>query len=121
MNILKELDRFFIYAFYKNKWGLDKNIPISNIEGYDDHDQGGLWKRICKYPYRVNKDTKEREYLDYPSKMEFTLFYKNDKLETTMFSWDGKKLPNDSEIGPRSQVKLQGLVPKTRSGLNLWY
>ena len=57
----KELDRFFINAFYENKWGLNKNIPISSIEGYDDHCQGGLWKRICKDPYRVNKDTRERE------------------------------------------------------------
>ena len=56
----KELDRFFINAFYENKWGVNKNMPISNIEGYDDYGQGGLWKRICKYPYKVNKDTKER-------------------------------------------------------------
>ena len=27
----EELDRFFINAFYKNKWGLNKNIPINNI------------------------------------------------------------------------------------------
>ena len=71
--------------------GVKKNIPKSNIEGYEEHGQDGLWKRIFKDPYRVNKDTKEREYLDYPSKMEFTLFYKNDKLETTIFDWDGKK------------------------------
>ena len=38
--------------------------------------------------------------------MEFTLFYKNDSLQTTMFSWDGDKLPNDSEIGPNSRVKF---------------
>ena len=81
----KELDQFFINAFYENKWGLSHNVPKSSIEGYDEHGQGGLWKRICKDPYRVNGDTKEREYLDYPSKMEFTLFYKNDKLETNIF------------------------------------
>ena len=102
----KELDQFFINAFYENKWGLNKNIPKSNIEGYDEHGEGGLWKRICKDPYRVNKDTKEREYLDNPSKMEYTLFYKNDRLETKMFSWEGEKLPNDSEIDPRSRVKF---------------
>ena len=102
----KELDEFFINSFYENKWGLSKNIPKSNIEGYDDHGQGGLWKRICKYPYQVNKNTKEREYFNYPSKVGFTLFYKNDRLPTTMFSWDGEKLPNDSEIGPNSRVKF---------------
>ena len=56
----RELDQFFINAFYENKWGLKKNIPKSTIEGYDEHGQDGLWKRICKDPYRVNKDTKER-------------------------------------------------------------
>ena len=102
----QELDRFFINAFYEHKWGLNHNVPKSSIEGYDEHGQGGLWKRICKNPYRVKGDTKEREYLDYPSKMEFTLFYKNDKLETTIFDWAGNKLPNDTGIGPRSKVKF---------------
>ena len=102
----KELDDFFIDAFYQNKQGLSKNIPKSNIEGYDIYGQGGLWKRICKYPYKVNKNTKEREYLDYPPKMEFTLFYKNDRLETEMFSWKGEKLPNDSDIKAKSRVKF---------------
>ena len=37
----KELDQFFINAFYENKWGLNKNTPKSNIEGYDEHGQGG--------------------------------------------------------------------------------
>ena len=102
----KELDAFFIDAFYENKWGLNQNIPLLHIMGYDEHGQGGLWKRICKDSYKVDKETKEREYLNYPSKMEFTLFYKNDSLQTTMFSWDGNKLPNDSEIGPNSRVKF---------------
>ena len=117
----KELDQFFINAFYENKWDLAHNVPKSNtIEGYDEHGQGGLWKRICKDPYRVNRDTKEREYLDYPPKMEFTLFYKNDKLETTIFHWDGKKLPNDSEIGPRSRVKfVAALFSLTRGTFGL--
>ena len=57
----QELDQFFINAFYENKWGLNHNVPKSSIEGYDEHGQGGLWKRICKKSYRVNKDTKERE------------------------------------------------------------
>ena len=102
----KELDTFFIDTFYEKKWGLNKNIPLLHIMGYDCHGQGGLWKRICKDPYKVDKETKEREYLDYPSKMEFSLFYKNDCLQTTMFSWSGEKLPNDSEIGPHSRVKF---------------
>ena len=102
----KELDDFFIDAFCKSKWGLSKNIPKSNIEGYDIYGQGGLWKRICKYPYKVNKNTKEREYLDYPPKMEFTLFYKKDRLETKMFSWKGEKLPNDSDNKAKSRVKF---------------
>ena len=38
--------------------------------------------------------------------MEFTIFYKNDKLQTTIFDWGGKKLPNDTEIGPKSKVKF---------------
>ena len=96
----KELDQFFINAFYENKWGLAHNVPNSSIEGYDEHGQGGLWRRICKDPYRVKGDTKEGEYFHYPSKMEFTLFHKNDKssdlrtghkLETTIFDWDEKK------------------------------
>ena len=102
----RELDTFFINTFYEKKWGLNKNIPLLHIEGYDSHGQCGLWKRICKDPYRVDKETKEREYLDYPSKMEFSLYYKNNCLQTTMFSWSGEKLPNDSEIGPHSRVKF---------------
>ena len=38
----KELDQFFINAFYENKWGLNHNVPKSSIEGYDEHGQGGL-------------------------------------------------------------------------------
>ena len=116
----KELDQFFINAFYENKWGLTHNVPKSSIEGYDEHGQGGLWKRICKDPYRVNKNTKEREYLDYPSKMEFTLFYKNDRLETTIFDWEGNKLLNETEIGARSKVKfIAALFSLTRGTFGL--
>ena len=46
----QELDQFFINAFYENKWGLNHNVPKSSIEGYDEHGEGGLWKRICKDP-----------------------------------------------------------------------
>ena len=102
----KELDKFFINAFYENKWGLNRNIPKSLIVGYDKHGQGGLWKRICKDPYRVDKETKEREYLDYPSKMAFSLYYKNDTLQTNVFTWEGDKLANDYPIGLYSRVKF---------------
>ena len=103
----KELDEFFIDSFYANKWGLNNNIPLDHIRGYDEHGQGGLWKRLCKAPYKLDSATAQREYLNSPSKMEFTLFYKNDCLQTTMFSWDGKMLQNDqTEIGPNSRVKF---------------
>ena len=52
--------------------------------------------------------------------MEFTLFYKNDRLETTIFDWAGKKLPNDSEIGARSRVKfVAALFSLTRGTFGL--
>ena len=38
--------------------------------------------------------------------MEFTLFYKIDRLETNFFSGDKTKLDNDIKIGPRSEVKF---------------
>jgi len=62
-------------------------------------------KEYVKKPYK-NNEGGIREYLDYPSKMEFTLFYKNDKLETSFFSWEREKLDSDTKIGPRSEVKF---------------
>ena len=47
-----------------------------------------------------------REYLDYSSKMVFTLFYKGDKLQTKFFSWEGEKLDINTNIGPLSKVKF---------------
>ena len=38
--------------------------------------------------------------------MEFSLFYKNDRLDTKFFSWDKTKLDIDTKIGPKSEVKL---------------
>ena len=58
-----------------------------------------------EYPYKVNEGG-VREYLDYPSKMEFSLFYKNDRIETNFFSWDKTKLDSDTKIGPKSDVKF---------------
>ena len=100
----QELDQFFIDSFYKYKWSLNQNIPKAAIEGYQ-HGESGLWKRISKKPYKVNEGG-VREYLDYPSKMEFSLFYKNDRLETKFFSWDKTKLDIDTKIGPKSEVKF---------------
>jgi len=73
----QELDQFFIDSFYKYKWLLNKKIFKAAIEGFE-HGESGLWKRISKKPYKVNEGG-IREYLDYPSKMDFSLFYKNDR------------------------------------------
>ena len=100
----RELYQFFIESFHKNKWSLDKNIPKGAIEGFE-HGESGLWKRIGKKPYKVNGGG-IREYLDYPSKMEFSLFYKGDKLQTKFFSWKGEKLGPETKIGPFSRVKF---------------
>ena len=99
----KELDQFFInYIHSKEK---AKKIPREAVAGYDRHGQGGSWKRICKKPYKMNDN--ERVYLDYPSKMEFTLFYRNDRLGTSFFTWDREKIEYESvSIGPRSIVKF---------------
>ena len=102
----QELDEFFMKAFLQNKWGLNKNIKAEVIRGYDQHGEGGLWKRILKKPYRMNQN--EREYLDYPSKMEFALYFKSDKLQTKIFDRDCKPLPSENytEVGAQSQVKF---------------
>jgi len=100
----KELDQFFLDEFYKNKWSLNKNIPKEAIEGYE-YGESGIWKRICKKPYKINEGGR-REYLEYPSKMEFTLLYKGDIIQTKFFSWEGEKLDIDTNIGPFSRVKF---------------
>ena len=55
MNTLKKLENkiSFIEFFHMNKWSLNKNIPKGAIEGYENG-KSGLWKRICKKPYKVN-------------------------------------------------------------------
>ena len=102
----QELDEFFMKAFLQNKWGLNKNIKVDAIRGYDQHGEGGLWKRILKKPYRMNEN--EREYLDYPSKMEFALYYKGDKVQTKIFNWNSEPLPSEkyTEVGSQSEVKF---------------
>ena len=102
----QELDKFFMKAFYENKWGLNKNIKKESICGYDQYGEGGLWKNILKKPYRLKENV--REYLDYPSKMEFALFYRKDKLTTKIFDWKSQLLPSENytEVGPQSEVKF---------------
>ena len=102
----QELDEFFMKAFLQNKWGLNKNIKAEAIRGYDQHGEGGLWKRILKKPYRMNEN--EREYLDYPSKMEFALYYKGDKVQTKIFNWKSEPIPSEkyTEVSPQSEVKF---------------
>ena len=64
-----------------------------------------LGKEFVKKPYKMTDN--EREYLDYPSKMEFTLFYRNDRLGTSFFTWHREKIKYESvSIGPRSRVKF---------------
>jgi hypothetical protein len=73
----EELDQFFIDKCVANSvsWGLggSKSRPIerSVIEGYDDKGWNGKWKRLVKYAYKVDKNTKDRIYQDYPPRMEF--------------------------------------------------
>ena len=102
----QELDEFYIKAFLQNKWGLNKNIKVDAIRGYDQHGEGGLWKRILKKPYRMNEN--EREYLDYPSKMEFALYYKGDKVQTKIYNWNSEQIPSGkyTEVGSQSEVKF---------------
>ena len=101
----QELDQFFIDSFFKYKWNLSSNVPKGSIAGYDEHGQGGSWRRMCKKSYKINKITKEREYNNYPSKMEFVLFYRNDKLETSIFDENGNKVQY-TDVVAYSQVRF---------------
>ena len=82
----KELDEFFFDYLHSNN---KKKIPREAVSGYDEHGQGGSWKRICKKPYKIVDE--ERVYLDYPSRMEFNLFFRNDRIATKFYTWDGEK------------------------------
>ena len=98
----KELDQFFINYIHSLKV---KKIPREAVAGYDEHGQGGSWKRICKKPYKIVDE--ERVYQDYSSKMEFNLFFRNDILATRFFTWEREYLGYESvKIGPRSKVKF---------------
>ena len=97
----KELDQFFINYMHS----IEKEIPREDVAGYDEHGQGGSWKRICKKPYNIIDN--ERVYLDHPSRMDFTLLFRNDRIATRFFTWKGKKLGYESvKIWPQSKVKF---------------
>ena len=101
----EELDEFFMKAFLQNKWGLNKNIKAEAIRGYDEHGEGGLRKRILKKPHRIKENA--REYLDYPSKMEFALSFQGDRrLKTKIFDAKSQPVEYYTEVGPQSQVKF---------------
>ena len=73
----REIDDFFIDKCVENSvlWGLGgsktEKVDLSSIAGYDNKGEKGKWKRILKYSYKIDKNTKERIYLDYPPRMEF--------------------------------------------------
>ena len=46
----KELDQFLIKYIHSLN---SKKIPREAVAGYDEHGQGGSWKRICKKPYKI--------------------------------------------------------------------
>ena len=91
---------------YKNKWGLNKHIKAEVIRGYDQYGEGGLWKRILKKSYCLKDNV--REYLDYPSKTEFALSFRGDKLKTKIIYWKSQPLPSEnySEVTAQSNVKF---------------
>ena len=100
----QELDEFFMKAFLQNKWGLNKHIKAEAIRGYDEHAEGELWKRILKKTYRMKENA--REYLDYPSKMEFALYFQKERLKTKIFDAKSQPVEYYTEVGPQSQVKF---------------
>jgi hypothetical protein len=72
-----ELDEFFIDACHQNAtyWHLGGTAarPLGRdaIEGYDDRGADGKWKRLTKWSYKKDEKTGERNYLDYPPRLEF--------------------------------------------------
>ena len=88
----REIDEFFIDKCIENSiiWGLGgsktQKVDLSCIAGYDDKGDKGKWKRILKYSYKIDKNTKERIYLDYPPRMEFNV----PKSICKFFDEDGK-------------------------------
>jgi hypothetical protein len=111
-----ELDEFFIQSCIKNSvsWGLggSKMVPIARdaIAGYDDKGYNGKWKRLLKWSYKDVKNAAgevlDREYLEYPPRMEFGiptvaitealnergLMHQTAILKPTFFDADGNKI-----------------------------
>ena len=91
----REIDDFFIDKCIENSvlWGLGgsktEKVDLSSIAGYDDKGNKGKWKRILKYAYKIDKNTKKRVYKDYPPRMEFNLLSKDKMINTKFFSEDG--------------------------------
>ena len=74
-------------------------MDVSSIIGYDDKGEKGKWKRILKYAYKIDKNTNERVYKDYPPRMEFSV----PETKCRFFDEDGKpylnfEIPNFSKI-----------------------
>lgn len=106
----QEIDEFFIDACVKNSvaWNLGgsatKPIARDSIEGYDDHGANGKWKRLIKWSYKKNASTNEREYLQYPPRLEVSMpaaisgEFKEDqtsKFTVPMFDESGAKITYD--------------------------
>ena len=47
-----------------------------------------------------------REYLDYPSKLEFALYFQKERLKTKIFDVKSQPVEYYTEVGPQSQVKF---------------
>lgn len=70
-----ELDEFFISLAEQNNkaWhlGLPRNAEHAVLAGNDDRGQDGRWKRLLKWSMTKKDANGDREYKDYPPRMEF--------------------------------------------------
>ena len=70
---------FFIKKCIENSvlWGLGgsktKAVGYDSIAGYDEQGDRGKWKGILKYSYKIDKQTKERIYQEYPPRLDFEI------------------------------------------------
>lgn len=110
----RELDEFFIEKCIENSvlWGLggSKTVKVdrASIAGYDDKGDKGKWKRILKYAYKVDKQTKERIYQEYAPRLDFGiitasaedvegedgLLHAEATFKTRFFDADAEPIPN---------------------------
>lgn len=136
----QELDEFFIQSCIKNSvsWGLGGSktvqVPREAIAGYDDKGHNGKWKRLLKWSYKDVKNASgevlDREYLEYPPRMEFGiptvsitestgergLIHQTAILKPTFFDAEGNK------IEQVSSEDINVVLPKWSriSCLTLW-